>query len=199
MRHFVIHSIAAAGCFIAAFGSAATNAAPHKILDLRNQSDASGEYSISLCARPSPGPAGLPGHAFVTYSFKPANGERRIASIGFTTAAGTLKGVLSYSAFLATPAGYLGEEKYSSINENCLIALVNESEFNQAMSLAKPFANLPGLDSLTYLGVYSLTSNDCITFTSSVAKTLETRGLKVPARAVADTPPVYLRKLIEAN
>lgn len=173
-------------------------ATPHREIDLRNQTDANGDYAISLCARPSPGPLALPGHAFVAYSFKPTGGERKFLALGFTTDS-SVKGVLSFSKVLATPPGYLGEEKYTSVKEECLVLLVNESDFNAAYALALPFYNVPALSSLTYSGVYSLTTNDCVTFMTNTAKQFTPRGIKVPPRQSIDLPLPYLRKLIDAN
>ena len=173
-------------------------AAPHKRLDLRNKTDANGEYSVSLCARSSDGPMKLPGHAFVSYNFKPTGKEWRSFALGFTTNS-AVKGMLSYSKLLAQPAGYLNEEMYSSVNENCLLLLVNESDFNKAMSRAQPFHTIPALASLKYTAVYSLTSNDCITFMTEVAGEFKPRGVNVPVRSATDLPLVYLRKLIDAN
>jgi hypothetical protein len=178
--------------------SAAAIAAPHRQLDLRNQTDANGEYTISLCARPSPGPASLPGHAFVAYSVKPTGGERKFLTLGFTTGDPAIKGILSFSAILAKPDGYLDEEKFTSVNEECLVLLVNEKDFNAAYALAMPFYKVPALSALRYTGVYSLTNNDCMTFMINTAKQFAPR-VKVPPRQATDLPLPYMRKLIDAN
>lgn len=174
------------------------HASAHREIDLRNQTDANGEYAISLCARPSPGALSLPGHAFVAYSFRPTGGERKFLALGFTTDS-SVKGVLSFSKVLSTPPGYLGEEKYTSVKEECLVLLVNEADFNATYTLARPFYNVPALSALTYSGVYSLTTNDCVTFMTNTAKQFSPRGIKVPPRQPADLPLPYLRKLIDAN
>lgn len=190
---------AVAGAALLLLGLAA-NAGPHRQLDLRNQSDAGGEYSVLLCSRPSPAPAGLPGHAFVAYSHQPPIGGKRIFfALGFTTSASAVKGLLSYSALLAKPAGYLDEENFSHVKEQCLVLLVNRPDFEKAYAKAVPYAGVPALDNLRYAAVYSLTRNDCVTFLVSVAGLFTARGLKVPERNLLDLPEVYLRKLIDGN
>ncbi|BBB64250.1 hypothetical protein UNDKW_5977 (plasmid) [Undibacterium sp. KW1] len=173
-------------------------AGPHKELDLREQSDADGEYTVSPCARPSPGASSLPGHAFVMYSYRSLAGDRRILSLGFMTNS-AVKGVLSYIALLATPVGYPGEEHYTAAKEECLVLMVNKADFMTAMAIAKPFYNIPTLEKLTYSGIYSLTQNDCITFMFNVANRFASQGVVIPKRDTRDLPLVYLRKLIDAN
>lgn len=172
-------------------------AAPHRSVDIRNQTDANGEYTVSLCARSSPGPANLPGHAFVMYSFKPTGKEWRSFALGFTTDS-AVKGMLSYSKVLAAPSGYLNEEIYTSVNENCLLLQVNEPDFNKALARAYPLYAVPALASLKYSAVYSLTKNDCLTFMTRVAQEFAAK-LVVPPRNTTDLPLDYMRKLIDAN
>lgn len=171
-------------------------AGPHKQLDLRTMSEATGEYSISLCARPSPS-GNIPGHAFVVYAHKPPGKERKILSLGFTTSAGPAKAALSYKGWLATADGYLGEERYTSINEQCLVALVDKNVFDQAWKLAHPLASIPGLVDLRWTSAYTLAENDCMTFMAGVAMTA--KGIKVPERGSTELPLRYMRRLIEAN
>lgn len=196
-RRFRAQACQALACVGAGFAMATTaSAAPHKQIDLRNQSDASGEYSISLCARPSPGPAGLPGHAFVAYSFLPASGQnRQFLAVGFTTDA-AVKGLLSFNAALAEPPGYLGEELFTHVKEKCLVLLVNKAGFDRAY--AKLTVQVPGFGNLKYLAVYRLTQNDCVTFMTGVAS-LFAPQVKVPPRKATDLPLDYLRKVIDAN
>ncbi|MQA40583.1 hypothetical protein [Rugamonas aquatica] len=171
--------------------------APHKVIDLRKMSDSSGEYSVSLCARPSPGSAALPGHAFVAFSFIPASGgDPQFVALGFTTNS-AVKGLLSFSALLATPTGYLKEEILSHVQENCLVALVNRQDFDNAYAKTRLFAGLPGFGDSPYIAVYSLTQNDCVTFMTGVASVLD--GVTVPERNLTDLPMDYMRKLIDAN
>jgi hypothetical protein len=175
-------------------------AAPHRVLDLRNQTDATGEFSVSLCARPSPGPAGIPGHAFVAYSYLPASGGRRqFLALGFTTAASPVQGLLSFSSLLAEPEGFLGEEKFSHVKEQCLVLLVNKAEFDRAYAVALPYGAVPAFKDVRYAARYSLASNDCVTFAVRVAQLFAAGGLKVPERKLTDTPAAYLRRLVDAN
>lgn len=178
----------------------AATAAPHRERDLRNQTDSTGEYSISLCSRPSPGPAGLPGHAFIAYSHLPPGGSpRKFLALGFTTAAGPIEGLLSFSSRLATPQGFLGEEMFTHVKENCLVLLVNQADFERAYALATPYGAIPRLQDLRYMARYSLGTNDCMTFAISTAKLFEGKGVKVPARGPLETPQAYVRRLIDAN
>lgn len=171
-------------------------AAPHKEIDLRTMSDPSGDHGISLCARPSP-TGSVPGHAFVVYSVKPPGKDRKILSLGFTTSSGPAKAVLSYKGWLATTDGYLGEERYTSINEECLVVHVDKAVFDQAWSLAHPLASIPALADLRLMAAYTLSSNDCMTFMTNVATSL--KGVKVPARGATELPLAYVRRLIDAN
>jgi hypothetical protein len=173
--------------------------AAHKTLDLRNASDASGEYSVSLCARASPDTvARLPGHAFVAYSVLPPGGQRSYVAVGFTTQS-AVKGLLSYSALLARPAGYLGEETYSALSERCLVIQVNKPDFERAISVAQPFHAVPPLSSIRYQATYSLGSNDCMTFMQSVGELFTAKGFKVPVRKATELPLEYMRRMIDAN
>lgn len=171
-------------------------AGPHKEIDLRTMSDATGDYDISLCARPSP-TVDVPGHAFVVYSHKPPSKDRKILAVGFTTSSGPAKAALSYKGWLTKADGYLGEERYTSVNEQCLLAHVDKKVFEQAWSLAHPFVSIPGLSDLRWTGAYTLAQNDCITFMSSVAGSL--KGVKLPERGVTELPLAYLRRVIDSN
>ena len=192
-----------AGWLVGAFvvGSDAW-AGPHKSIDLRQQTDASGhEYSISFCARPSPAPApaGVPGHAFVAYAKKPkGQNTYQYLAVGLQPES-AVSGLLSYSAWYPNPVGYLGEELFTHANEACLVAHVSEADFNQAYLKAKPFANLPVFTDVKYLTRYELTANDCITFMTDVAKGFQSKGLKVPQRQTTELPLTYLRRLVDAN
>lgn len=184
--------------FGAAFMSAAF-AAPHKQIDLRSQTDADGEYSISLCTRPSPTPGGIPGHAFVAYSYLPAaTKNRQFVALGFTTDS-TVKGVLSYKGVFAEPSGFLDEEKFTHVREQCLVLLVSKEDFERAYAQSHPFAKLPAFKDVKYAANYKLAENDCVTFMSTVATGFIQKGIKVPARRGTEFPATYLRRIIEAN
>lgn len=187
---------AATGGLICLLVTSPVLAAPHKELDLRTLSDPSGEHSISLCARPSPS-GNVPGHAFVVYSVKPPGKDRKILSLGFTTSSGPSKAVLSYKGWLTTTDGYLGEERYTSIKEECLVVHVDKAVFDQAWGLAYPLASIPALADLQLMAAYKLSANDCLTFMSKVAVAL--KGVKVPARGTTELPLDYVRRLIESN
>lgn len=176
--------------------SAAACAAPHKVMDLRTMADAAGEFSVSLCTRPSP-TGDIPGHAFVVYAHKPPTGNRKVLAIGFTTTSGAAKAALSYNGWLTVADGHLGEERFTHMKENCLVTLVDKKVFDKAWSIAHPFASVPGLETLVWTSDYRLAENDCMTFMTDVAKSLP--SVKVPARGAAELPRPYLRRLIEAN
>lgn len=191
-----LREIAVTCSLVSLFFSSAVLAAPHKDLDLRTMSDPSGTHDISLCARPSPG-GSVPGHAFVVYSEKPPGGDRKILSLGFTTSSGPAKAVLSYKGWLTTADGYLGEERYTSINEECLVVHVDKGVFDQAWGLAYPLASIPALADLRLTAAYTLSANDCMTFMSRVATAL--KGVNVPVRGAAELPLAYVRRLIDSN
>lgn len=91
-----------------------------KAIDLRNATEASGEYEISFCARPSPDTVKrLPGHAFVAFSFKPREGGRTFLAIGHTVQAGVSPVDAAWSYFGGAVPGYLAEEKYSAAMTTC--------------------------------------------------------------------------------
>lgn len=186
------------GTFIVAFAGLPllAGAAPHKVLDLRTMSEASGEYEVSLCSRPSPS-GSTPGHAYVIYSAKLTGQSRQVLSVGFTTAAGPAKAALSYLGWMPAVPGHLSEEIYTSIKERCVVTVVNKKTFEDAWAVAHPFAKLPALSSLTFSGEYRLGVNDCMTFMVSVAKVL--KGVVVPSRGVTELPQAYLRRLIDSN
>jgi hypothetical protein len=184
------------GSLICLLHALPVHAAPHMEIDLRTMSDPAGDHSISLCARTSP-TGNVPGHAFVVYSIKPPGKDRRILSLGFTTSSGPAKAVLSYKGWLTTADGYLGEERYTSINEECLVVHIDKSVFDQAWNLAYPLASIPGLADLRLTAAYTLSANDCMTFMSNVASAL--KGVKVPFRGETELPLAYVRRLIDAN
>jgi len=192
-----MHGFVAKSCVAVAISfPAAACAAPHKVMDLRTMTDPAGEFSVSLCTRPSP-TGNVPGHAFVVYAHKPPTGNRKVLAIGFTTTSGAAKAALSYNGWLSVADGHLGEERFTHMNENCLVTLVDKKVFDNAWAIAHPFASVPGLATLVWTADYRLAENDCMTFMINVAKTLP--SVKVPARGATELPRPYLRRLIEAN
>lgn len=165
-------------------------------MDLRTMTDPAGEFSVSLCTRPSP-TGDIPGHAFVVYAHKPPTGNRKVLAIGFTTTSGPMKAALSYNGWLTAADGHLGEERFTHMKEKCLVTLVDKQAFDKAWSVSHPFASVPGLATLVWSADYRLAENDCMTFMINVAKTLP--SVKVPSRGAAELPRPYLRRLIEAN
>jgi hypothetical protein len=159
---------------------------PHRIVDLRTRTDAAAEYEVGFCARPSPDASmgGVPGHAFVSFSMKPAGGERTYVAVGHTTKAPVPAALLSYVKVFGPVPGYLGEELYTSLKEQCLIAQVNREDYNKALALAKnPLAAL-GLDAsdAPVRLAYSLGAQDCMTFMIHVMQSIGGSTLKIPSR-----------------
>jgi hypothetical protein len=165
------------------------------VVDLRTQSSVEAEYEVSLCARPSP-EGDVPGHAFVLYSVKLRGSDRKVLALGFTTSASTSKTAASYGGWLPVD-GFLGEERYTSIKQRCLVVRVDKPAFDAAWKLAHPFAGSVVLENLRFAGVYTLGEKDCMSFMVDVANVL--KGVKVPQRGGAELPRQYLRRLIESN
>lgn len=184
---------------------AASHAAPYKVKDLRNQSDSDGNnYEISLCARPSPATAGLPGHAFVVYRVASADGGRNwFLAVGHTTHASPTQALLTYSGWLSGGvSGGLEEERYTAVKQNCLVLLVNKDPFNAALDRARDFlgGQLPSApDRRATLLRYTLGVEDCVTFVSRVGSNFAPLGLTVPVRGAVELPLTYIRRVIESN
>jgi hypothetical protein len=196
MNDFITATLRAGFLFAAACAPLLTEAAPHKILDLRTMSDPIGEYEVSLCSRPSP--AGkVPGHAFVVYSQRLHGGQHSVVALGFTTSAGTAKAALSYAGWLPAVDGYLSEENYTSVQERCLVTKVDRKVFDAAWSVAAPLAGIPGLEGVRFRGTYTLGDKDCMDFMVKVANQL--KGVKVPQRGATEFPQPYMRRLIDVN
>lgn len=193
-RRVVPASTAIAACYAMAVAQAAPM--PHKVLDLRTMSDPSGEFELSLCSRPSPS-GNVPGHAFVMYSMQPHGSNRKVLALGYTTSAGAAKAALSYSGWLPAADGYLGEERYTSSKERCLVAKVDKKVFDFAWALAHPLASIPALADLRFSGDYRLGDKDCMEFMIKVAKLLP--GVHVPERGATELPQPFMRRVIDAN
>lgn len=182
-----------------------TYAGSHKEIDLKTSSDADGgERQVSICARPSPG-AGVPGHMFVALSEKLPNKERSYLAIGHTTAATPVAAVLSYNGILGTVNGYLGEEKYTASQEQCLVLNVNRDAYAQTMAMLQPDLSklIPGVFPPTpkhpILLAYSLGASDCMALAIGVATNFQQKGVAVPKRESTELPMTYVRRMIDAN
>jgi len=171
-------------------------------VDLRTSSDATGEYEIGFCARPSPDSVKrLPGHAFVSFSFKAPDGKRTFTSIGHTVQSGVSPSAAVWSYFGDPVSGYLAEEKYTSAMQSCLIAKVNRGDYEKAFALTtSPLARMGiGPTDAAVLQAYKLGVDDCVSFMTSVANVLVPRGLKVPQRAASELPLQYMQRFIFSN
>lgn len=171
-------------------------------LDLRNLSDESGEYEIGFCSRPSPNTIkNLPGHAFVSFSAYLSNGNRTFKSIGHTIQENTSLLSTTWSYFGDSVVGYLSEEKYTSIEESCLLVKVNKTDYEKALLLTTNPLQTMGLASndAPVLEAYSLGANDCMSFMIDVARAIESKGFIVPDRNAGELPLDYIGRLIDAN
>lgn len=190
---------------ITGFASFSLWAAPHKVLDLRVQSDPDGyEREVSICARPSPG-TNVPGHMFVGFSSSEVNGKRTYLALGHTTSAPSKATLLTYSRLVGPVSGYIAEENYTSTREECLVLQVNRKDYDLALSLAQsslttalPGANAPDSNHPIILA-YSLGQNDCMKLAIGVANHFTSRGVVVPVRGATELPMTYVRRLIDAN
>ena len=171
-----------------------------KVLDLSTRTDASGTYEVAFCARPSP-QGSIPGHMFVSFSHTDPAGERDFMAIGHTVNAGVGPAAATWSYFGSPVGGHLGEERYTSVKQNCLDVVVNREDYDRAKAFADdPLSNLgvtpsPGI----VFENYKLGADDCISFAIQVANSLSGVGLMVPTRQALDLPMAYELKLISAN
>jgi hypothetical protein len=122
-------------------------------------------------------------------------------AIGHTVAAGTSATSAIWSYFGTPVQGLLKEELYTSIKQDCLDLRVNQEDFRQARSLAEDPLQKIGLTARegTVFESYKLGEQDCMTFLIAVARTLESTGLKVPARGRTELPMQYIVRFISAN
>lgn len=178
---------------------------PHKVIDLKLMSDADGaEREISICARPSPSTV-VPGHMFIAFSLLDKEGKRDYSSVGHTTSVTTAKALLSFNGILAPVAGYIGEERYTSTKEKCLVLKVNKDDYKNAFALAQPnisdlILGLTAPDAQhPVLLNYTLGENDCMGLAIQVVKAFVSKGVKVPERKITELPLAYLRRLIDSN
>lgn len=176
-------------------------AGPHLVVDLRNQSDNDGlDREVSLCARPSPGPAGLPGHAFVAFGQSNPDGTWSYDAVGHTTSAPVINTILTYTGLIPEVPGYLGEEVYTSTKEQCLVFQVNKAPYESALAYVKsPLDQLLGPDTPRppVLLAYSLAGDDCITYAVAVINSLLPPDKPLPARGAVELPEDYVRRVID--
>lgn len=187
--------------YFLAFSLVASNPSCAKEIDLSNMTEASGDYNVAFCARPSPDSSGKPGHAFVSYSHVQPNGNRDFTAIGHTVGAGVGPVSAAWSYFGSPVSGLLKQERYTSIKQNCLDVRVNKTDFDNARALAADPLFKLGLTAQpgTVFEAYKLGADDCMTFMISVANTLKSKGLKVPARGATELPMAYVVRFIAAN
>jgi hypothetical protein len=172
-----------------------------KVVDLSTKSDSTGDYDIAFCARPSPDTTGKPGHAFVAFSHRAADGTRDFFAIGHTVGVSTSPVSATWSYWGAPIPGRLKEERYTAIKQSCLDAKVDRKDYDNGIALTEdPLVKLglsrPGN---TVFESYKLGADDCMTFMISVANSLKAKGLKVPKRGSVELPMEYMRRFIDSN
>jgi len=142
---------------------------------------------------------------FVALSEKLPNQERIYLAVGHTTSAPPLAAVLSYNGLLVTVSGYIGEEKYTASQEQCLVLNVNRAAYVQTMAMVQPDLSklLPGISPPStgnpVLLAYSLGANDCMSLAINIATSFHDKGITIPKREIAELPMTYVRRLIDAN
>lgn len=188
------------GC-LAVTSSAAVG--PHKVIDLRTQTDAAdAHYEVGFCARPTPdAPLNLPGHAFVALSSSIPGQARTYIAIGHTTRADLGSVFLSFIKPLGPVSGHLSEETYSATKEQCLIARVDRAAYEKAVGMTHDPLRDAGIETgaaLVHVS-YSLGAADCVAFMTSVARAVGGARLVIPTRGATELPLQYLRRLIDAN
>ncbi len=173
-----------------------------KTVDLSTRTEEDGQFEIAFCARPSPDTKrGLPGHMFVSFSQLRTGGKREFLAIGHTVAPGTAAGAAAWSYFGEPISGYLAEERYSSIGQDCLLVVVNQDDYSKAYAMTNDPLAAMGIvrSNEPVLQAYKLGEDDCMTFLIRVAHLLRPRGLKVPERGATELPMVYVGRLIASN
>lgn len=170
--------------------------------DLRTRSDAKGYTEIGFCSRPSrTATLNFPGHAFVTFS-ETTLGGRTFRAVGHTVAGTDGLPATLFTYFGGKPvAGRQAEERYTDIQQTCLMVKMDREAYEKAVKAARPTLTALGIpDSLAASAEnYSLNSNDCIDFAVRVANSLKDIGLNVPTRTATDTPGSYIAKFSAAN
>jgi hypothetical protein len=173
-------------------------AQPQRTIDLRTRTDARVTHEVSFCARPSPGPSNLPGHAFVAFSTLEANGQRTYKAVGHTSVAPLANTIVTYVGGKPV-SGILKEELYTDALQRCLVAKVDAEAYARAEALtADPLKKfgISGDGPVTL--AYRLGSEDCVGFMTSAMRALGS-GLKVPARGATELPLDYLRRVIDSQ
>ena len=120
-----------------------------KTIDLSTRTDPLGEFDLAFCSRPSPDSAkGWPGHAFVSFSWKRPNGDRDFTAIGHTVTPGTSVPAATWSLFGSPISGWLRDERYTAVLQNCLEVRVNKEDYDRAHALTQSPLQALGLSDL---------------------------------------------------
>lgn len=187
--------ISAAVCSLAIAMAASQPAfAQYGTIDMRNQSELGDrDHRIHFCARSSPGKSGLPGHAFVAYSYIDAGNEHHYYALGHQPNG-------SNSLADLWGGGHLRAEVMTFESQACFEVLVNKATYEVAWAHAKnPLTALGIMDHANAFAVlrsYRLGSSDCRHFIGDVAAAI---GLRLPDSSTLQSPSAYVASLWQAN
>ena len=168
--------------------------AQYGTIDMRNQSEpGDGDHRIHFCARSSPGKSGLPGHAFVAYSYIDAGNEHHYYALGSQPNG-------SNSLADLWGGGHLRAEVMTFDSQACYEVLVNKATYEVAWAHAKnPLTALGIVDQANAFAVlrsYRLGSDDCRHFMGEVAAAI---GLRLPDFSTLRSPSAYVASLWQVN
>jgi hypothetical protein len=153
-------------------------------LDLRNATDANGNYYVVFCARHSSDEANLPGHAFVVWGKEDSENQMSSAkAFGFYPADGEKKKMI-----FGNVKGELANEATKKPNQQSLLThrLIVQVNKQKWLDSQKEVATWRTED-------YNLFSNNCTHFAYAVAADV---GLDI-AKPGTEFPSHFLVRLIE--
>lgn len=176
-------------------------ASPHKEIDIAAAAPDGVYHAVLLCTRPSPDkPTNIPGHAFVGFS-REKSGKRDFVALGHTTHQGLADALLSYKGYLKSSKGAIEAEKFSAVNEQCLLINTDKAHYEAAWKIAAGHNAIIGATfepgERTAMD-YTLGEADCMGMMIEIAK-LFAPTLKIPVRSATELPRPYLRRMIDAN
>ena len=154
-----------------------------KVIDRRNRSEEN-QYYIVLCARDG----GVASHAFVVWGTDDA--EKRICSSAAFGLYPRENASRVRILTLGTVPGEIANEALRGKGSSSTVRLIVKVNSDQYAATQKIRAKWAAR------GKYKLLTRDCVTFTSTVAKSL---GLRLPSRAGNVLPQGFIRSLVQLN
>ncbi len=154
-----------------------------KSIDLTSKSD-SNKYFIVICGRNNT----LTGHTFVVWGKEDSLSQQSIIEGAFGLYAKTTGTIVK--AFFSKVPGEIADEFYKGSMTQDLIRFiiqVDKSDYDKTFSIKDTWE---GRDD------YQLLENDCITFSTEIAKNL---NLQIPTRNTTDRPWDYVIKILNSN